>query len=174
MSLFHEGLFWHCSLVAVSHEHSFWDLWICESTCTQSKNTQHSYSYRLDITAAFPPPSASQPSYEVCQAAFLFPFPLIEPRPWVEQHGLPTEPYEHRSAIGWCLHSTHTHLTLFICYSLSLRRRLPHVSFQDLLEHLCHSWCHICGHRWICCPLCCTPEQPQALQGGRGPSALWR
>uniref|UniRef100_A0A3Q3K4Y5 Transmembrane protein 182 n=1 Tax=Monopterus albus TaxID=43700 RepID=A0A3Q3K4Y5_MONAL len=47
--IFHEGLFWRCSFQGVSHEYSIWDLWI-----------------------------SKQPSLKVCQAAFLFPFPLNE------------------------------------------------------------------------------------------------
>ncbi|KAK2857076.1 hypothetical protein Q5P01_005811 [Channa striata] len=66
--IFHEGLFWRCSFMAVSHEYSIWDLWI-----------------------------SKQPSSTVCQTAFLFPFPLNEPRhPWLELHA---EPYEPHSAI---------------------------------------------------------------------------
>ncbi|XP_026157505.1 transmembrane protein 182-like isoform X3 [Mastacembelus armatus] len=73
--IFHEGLFWRCSFTATSHENSMWDLWI-----------------------------SKQPLSKVCQAAFLFPFPLNKPlQPWVEPHSLPTEPYEHQSAIGLCL-----------------------------------------------------------------------
>ncbi|XP_044044565.1 transmembrane protein 182-like [Siniperca chuatsi] len=69
--IFHEGLFWRCSFMALSNEYSIWDLWI-----------------------------TNQPPSKVCQAAFLFPFPVNEPmRSWVEPHGLPTEPYEHHSAI---------------------------------------------------------------------------
>uniref|UniRef100_A0A3Q3SZ11 Transmembrane protein 182 n=1 Tax=Mastacembelus armatus TaxID=205130 RepID=A0A3Q3SZ11_9TELE len=69
--IFHEGLFWRCSFTATSHENSMWDLWI-----------------------------SKQPLSKVCQAAFLFPFPLNKPlQPWVEPHSLPTEPYEHQSAI---------------------------------------------------------------------------
>ncbi|KAK2917426.1 transmembrane protein 182-like [Channa argus] len=69
--VFHEGLFWRCSFMAVSHEYSIWDLWI-----------------------------SKQPSSTVCQAAFLFPFPLNEPRqPWLEMQSLATEPYEPHSAI---------------------------------------------------------------------------
>ncbi|XP_069554337.1 transmembrane protein 182-like [Brachyistius frenatus] len=69
--IFHEGLFWRCSFMAVSHEYSIWDLWI-----------------------------SNQPLSKVCQAAFLFPFPVYEPvHLWVESHSLPTEPYEHHSAI---------------------------------------------------------------------------
>ncbi|XP_037617721.1 transmembrane protein 182-like [Sebastes umbrosus] len=62
--IFHEGLFWRCSFTAVSQQLSMWDLWI-----------------------------SNQPSSKVCQAAFLFPFPVYEP------HGFLTEPYEHHSAI---------------------------------------------------------------------------
>nr|XP_020456334.1 transmembrane protein 182-like [Monopterus albus] len=69
--IFHEGLFWRCSFQGVSHEYSIWDLWI-----------------------------SKQPSLKVCQAAFLFPFPLNERlQPRVEPHSLPTEPYEPHSAI---------------------------------------------------------------------------
>ncbi|XP_070786938.1 transmembrane protein 182-like [Enoplosus armatus] len=69
--IFHEGLFWRCSFMAPSSESSMWDLWIL-----------------------------NQPPSKVCQAAFLFPFPVNEPmRSQVEPHGLPTEPYEHHSAI---------------------------------------------------------------------------
>ncbi|KAE8278529.1 Transmembrane protein 182 Precursor [Larimichthys crocea] len=69
--IFHEGLFWRCSFMALSDEFSIWDLWI-----------------------------SNQPPSKLCQAAFLFPFPVNEPMSsWVEPHGLPTEPYEHRSAI---------------------------------------------------------------------------
>ncbi|XP_070711746.1 transmembrane protein 182-like [Pempheris klunzingeri] len=69
--IFHEGLFWRCSFPAASYEHSVWDLWIL-----------------------------NQPPSKVCQAAFLFPFPVNEPmRSWAEPHGFPTEPYEHHSAI---------------------------------------------------------------------------
>lgn len=56
------------------------------------------------ITASFP--SANQPPSEVCQAAFLFPFPVNEPtRSWLEPRSLPTDPFEHPSAIGWCHYS---------------------------------------------------------------------
>ncbi|KAM6892865.1 transmembrane protein 182-like [Lycodopsis pacificus] len=48
--IFHEGLFWRCSFVAVSDQHSMWDLWI-----------------------------SHQPASEVCRAAFLFPFPASGP-----------------------------------------------------------------------------------------------
>ncbi|XP_051283508.1 transmembrane protein 182 [Dicentrarchus labrax] len=69
--VFHEGLFWRCSVMDVSNEYSIWDLWI-----------------------------SNQPPSKVCQPAFLFPFPVNEPmRTWVEPSGLPTEPYEHHSAI---------------------------------------------------------------------------
>ncbi|XP_062270609.1 transmembrane protein 182-like [Scomber scombrus] len=69
--IFHEGLFWRCSFMALYHEYSIWDLWI-----------------------------SNQPSSVVCQAAFLFPFPVHEPvRPQLESHGLPAEPYEPYSAI---------------------------------------------------------------------------
>ncbi|XP_076579099.1 transmembrane protein 182-like [Chaetodon auriga] len=69
--IFHEGLFWRCSFMDLSHDYSVWDLWI-----------------------------SNQPPSKLCQAAFLFPFPVNEPmRSWVEPHGLPTEPYEHHSAI---------------------------------------------------------------------------
>ncbi|GAA6224178.1 transmembrane protein 182-like [Lates japonicus] len=69
--IFHEGLFWRCSFMVTSHDYSIWDLWI-----------------------------SNQPSSKVCQAAFLFPFPVNDPvGSWVEPHGLPKEPYEHHSAI---------------------------------------------------------------------------
>ncbi|KAM9333966.1 transmembrane protein 182-like [Symphorus nematophorus] len=69
--IFHEGLFWRCSFVAASNEFSVWDLWI-----------------------------SNQPPSELCQAAFLFPFPVNEPMgSRMELRGLPTEPYEHHSAI---------------------------------------------------------------------------
>lgn len=69
--MFHEGLFWRCSFEALSHEYSMWDIWI-----------------------------TNQPPSMVCQAAFLFPFPVNEPvRRWGELHSLPAEPYEHQSAI---------------------------------------------------------------------------
>ncbi|KAM7365681.1 hypothetical protein PAMP_016596 [Pampus punctatissimus] len=69
--IFHEGLFWRCSFMVLSHEYSLLDLWI----------------------------SYQSPS-KVCQAAFLFPFPVHEPvQPWVESRSLPAEPYEHHSAI---------------------------------------------------------------------------
>lgn len=69
--IFHEGLFWRCSFTALSREYSTWDLWI-----------------------------SNQPPAKLCKAAFLFPFPVNEPvRSWPEPHGLPTEPYEHHSAI---------------------------------------------------------------------------
>ncbi|XP_059184318.1 transmembrane protein 182-like [Centropristis striata] len=69
--VFHEGLFWRCSFVAVSDELSIWDLWI-----------------------------SNQPPSKICNAAFLFPFPVNEPmRSRVEPHSLPIEPYEHHSAI---------------------------------------------------------------------------
>nr|XP_046238503.1 transmembrane protein 182-like [Scatophagus argus] len=69
--IFHEGLFWRCSFVALSNEYSMWDLWI-----------------------------SNQPASKLCQAAFLFPFPVSEPlRSRVEPRGLPTGPYEHHSAI---------------------------------------------------------------------------
>ncbi|XP_038577411.1 transmembrane protein 182-like [Micropterus salmoides] len=71
VKIFHEGLFWRCSFLTLSNEYSIWDLWI-----------------------------SNQPPSKVCQAAFLFPFPVNEPiGSWVEPHGLPTEPYEHHSAI---------------------------------------------------------------------------
>ncbi|XP_075951064.1 transmembrane protein 182-like [Anarhichas minor] len=69
--VFHEGLFWRCSFMAVSDQHSMWDLWI-----------------------------SNQPASKVCRAAFLFPFPARGPqRSLVEPHSSPTEPYEHHSAI---------------------------------------------------------------------------
>uniref|UniRef100_A0A4W6D7U5 Transmembrane protein 182 n=1 Tax=Lates calcarifer TaxID=8187 RepID=A0A4W6D7U5_LATCA len=69
--IFHEGLFWRCSFMVTFHDYSIWDLWIF-----------------------------NQPSSKVCQAAFLFPFPVNDPvGSWVEPHGLPREPYEHHSAI---------------------------------------------------------------------------
>ncbi|XP_041822419.1 transmembrane protein 182-like [Chelmon rostratus] len=69
--IFHEGLFWRCSFAALSSDYSVWDLWI-----------------------------SNQPPSTLCQAAFLFPFPVNEPmRSRVEPNGLPTEPYEHHSAI---------------------------------------------------------------------------
>lgn len=67
--MFHEGLFWRCSFQAVSSDFSIWDLWI-----------------------------SNQPLSKVCQAAFLFPFPVNEPVQ-VEVQGVPSEPYEHPSAI---------------------------------------------------------------------------
>ncbi|XP_042369313.1 transmembrane protein 182-like isoform X2 [Plectropomus leopardus] len=70
MRIFHEGLFWRCSFTVVSYDFTMWDLWIY------------------------------QPSSKVCHAAFLFPFPVYERMPSrMEPHGLPTEPYEHHSAI---------------------------------------------------------------------------
>uniref|UniRef100_UPI0037E8E00A transmembrane protein 182-like n=1 Tax=Semicossyphus pulcher TaxID=241346 RepID=UPI0037E8E00A len=66
--VFHEGLFWRCSFMA-SHEYSIWDFWI-----------------------------SNQPPSKLCQAAFLFPFPVTE-RSWAEPHGLPSEVYEQHSAI---------------------------------------------------------------------------
>ncbi|XP_028255183.1 transmembrane protein 182-like isoform X2 [Parambassis ranga] len=65
--IFHEGLFWRCSFLAASHEYSVWDLWIVK-----------------------------QPLSKLCQAAFLFPFP-VKGTLWVEPHDAP---YEHSSAIG--------------------------------------------------------------------------
>uniref|UniRef100_A0A8D0AUW3 Transmembrane protein 182 n=1 Tax=Sander lucioperca TaxID=283035 RepID=A0A8D0AUW3_SANLU len=44
--IFHEGLFWRCSFMAVSNEHSIWDILI-----------------------------PNQPPSKVCHTAFLFPFP---------------------------------------------------------------------------------------------------
>ncbi|XP_032362131.1 transmembrane protein 182-like [Etheostoma spectabile] len=67
--IFHEGLFWRCSFMAVFNEHSIWDLLI-----------------------------PNQPPSKVCHAAFLFPFPVNE-RSWLEPHRFPTQPYEHPSAI---------------------------------------------------------------------------
>ncbi|XP_034533748.1 transmembrane protein 182-like [Notolabrus celidotus] len=67
--VFHEGLFWRCSFSTPSEDFSTWDLWI-----------------------------SNQPSSKLCQAAFLFPFPVYEPS-WAEPHGLPSEAYEHSSAI---------------------------------------------------------------------------
>ncbi|XP_035006387.2 transmembrane protein 182 [Hippoglossus stenolepis] len=69
MRIFHEGLFWRCSFVVTSHEFSVWDLWI-----------------------------SNQPSAKICQAAFLFPFPVNEPMR-SQMDTLPPEPYEHHSAI---------------------------------------------------------------------------
>ncbi|XP_047432713.1 transmembrane protein 182-like [Mugil cephalus] len=69
VKIFHEGLFWRCSFMAVSHEYSIWDLWI-----------------------------SKQPLSKVCRTAFLFPFPVNEPvQLLVEKDHL--EPYEHHSAI---------------------------------------------------------------------------
>lgn len=48
-------------------------------------------------TASFPP--ANQPVSKQCQAAFLFPFPVIG---LMDKRGFPMEPYERRSDIGWC------------------------------------------------------------------------
>ncbi|XP_034410484.1 transmembrane protein 182-like [Cyclopterus lumpus] len=62
--VFHEGLFWRCSFMAASDHQSVWDLWI-----------------------------SNPPQYKVCQAAFLFPFPVSGTR------GSPAEPYESPSAI---------------------------------------------------------------------------
>ncbi|KAM7375313.1 hypothetical protein PAMA_014422 [Pampus argenteus] len=71
VQIFHEGLFWRCSFMVRSHEYSLLDLWI-----------------------------SNQSPSKVCQAAFLFPFPVNEPlQPWAESHSLPAEPYEHHSAI---------------------------------------------------------------------------
>ncbi|XP_028428070.1 transmembrane protein 182-like [Perca flavescens] len=67
--IFHEGLFWRCSFMAVSNEHSIWDILI-----------------------------SNQPPSKVCHAAFLFPFPVYE-RSQLEPHSFPTQPYEHHSAI---------------------------------------------------------------------------
>ncbi|KAG7236208.1 hypothetical protein INR49_001326 [Caranx melampygus] len=76
MRVFHQGLFWRCSFTVTSHEFSSWDLWIRENC------------------------HLNQPQSKVCQAAFLFPFPVEVPvRPWAELHSLPQEPYEHHSAI---------------------------------------------------------------------------
>lgn len=33
VKIFHEGLFWRCSFVAVSNEYSAWDLWMCKKLC---------------------------------------------------------------------------------------------------------------------------------------------
>ncbi|XP_035489201.1 transmembrane protein 182-like isoform X2 [Scophthalmus maximus] len=69
--LFHQGLFWRCSFAVTSHEYSTWDLWI-----------------------------SNQPSSKICQAAFLFPFPVHEPaRTRADTHRLPEELFEHHSAI---------------------------------------------------------------------------
>ncbi|KAM3585216.1 uncharacterized protein V6R79_010622 [Siganus canaliculatus] len=69
--IFHEGLFWRCSFTAPSNQYSIWDFWI-----------------------------SHQPPPELCQAAFLFPFPANEPiSSWMESHDLPAEPYESPSAI---------------------------------------------------------------------------
>lgn len=101
--IFHEGLFWRCSFVAVSNEYSVWDLWMCKKlhfavVCVMQLCFQ---IWQSVITASFP--SANQPPSKICQAAFLFPFPVHEPvRSRAEPRGLPTEPYEHHSAIGWC------------------------------------------------------------------------
>ncbi|XP_054654246.1 transmembrane protein 182-like [Dunckerocampus dactyliophorus] len=67
--IFHEGLFWRCSLPALSPKYSLWDVWI------------------------FKPPHV-----KVCHAAFLFPFPAKLPF-WAEPGDSPAEPYEHHSAI---------------------------------------------------------------------------
>ncbi|XP_031147634.1 transmembrane protein 182-like [Sander lucioperca] len=67
--IFHEGLFWRCSFMAVSNEHSIWDILI-----------------------------PNQPPSKVCHTAFLFPFPVNE-RSRLEPHSFPTQPYEHQSAI---------------------------------------------------------------------------
>ncbi|CAJ1087545.1 transmembrane protein 182-like [Xyrichtys novacula] len=67
--IFHEGLFWRCSFTADSEEFSILDLWI-----------------------------SNQPSSKICQAAFLFPFPVYEPS-WAEPRGSPSEAFEHSSAI---------------------------------------------------------------------------
>ncbi|XP_041638193.1 transmembrane protein 182-like [Cheilinus undulatus] len=67
--IFHEGLFWRCSFSADAEDFSMFDFWI-----------------------------SNQPASKLCQAAFLFPFPVYEAS-WAASHGLPTEPYEHHSAI---------------------------------------------------------------------------
>ncbi|KAM9327724.1 transmembrane protein 182-like [Pholidichthys leucotaenia] len=69
--IFHEGLFWRCFFRADSDEYSIWDLWISHKSLSK-----------------------------VCEAAFLFPFPLNHPvQLWVESHNLPVEPYERQSAV---------------------------------------------------------------------------
>ncbi|XP_058478650.1 transmembrane protein 182-like [Solea solea] len=71
VTMFHEGLFWRCSFTASSLQYATWGLLI-----------------------------SNQPSSKICQAAFLFPFPVNEPaRDLVEWHSFPKEPYEHPSAI---------------------------------------------------------------------------
>ncbi|XP_072235476.1 transmembrane protein 182-like [Leuresthes tenuis] len=69
VKIFHEGLFWRCSYVAASDDYSIWDIWI-----------------------------SNQPLSKVCHAAFLFPFPAHEPV-WGKPDSVPSEPYEHPSAI---------------------------------------------------------------------------
>ncbi|XP_074521096.1 transmembrane protein 182-like [Halichoeres trimaculatus] len=63
--VFHEGLFWRCSFTAHSQDFSFWDAWF-----------------------------SNQLSSKLCQAAFLFPFPVYE-----APHGSSSEEYERSSAI---------------------------------------------------------------------------
>ncbi|XP_077582538.1 transmembrane protein 182-like [Stigmatopora nigra] len=67
--LFHEGLIWRCSFPVTSPKYSLWDLLFLK-----------------------------EPHVKVCQAAFLFPFPVKHPF-WVESQELPDEPYEHHAAI---------------------------------------------------------------------------
>ncbi|XP_077459152.1 transmembrane protein 182-like [Stigmatopora argus] len=74
--LFHEGLFWRCSFPFFIHPGMILPLlsnnWFC---C-----------------------SVKEPHVKVCQAAFLFPFPVKYPF-WVESQDFPDEPYEHHAAI---------------------------------------------------------------------------
>ncbi|KAF7230156.1 transmembrane protein 182 isoform X2 [Nothobranchius furzeri] len=58
--IFHEGLFWRCSFMALHSDFSMWDFWI-----------------------------TNQPHSKICQTAFLFPFPVGAPM-WVEPHEQPS------------------------------------------------------------------------------------